>query len=197
MIYHSQAYADVDALAASVACLQADASVALPAGFAAASFQPLRACSKDCFIGPSTAGALAAILVRQASYFLMYSSHSGTPIESPAATSAFLSSAFGAVVVVAGAVVAGLSAGFALALFAVLAAGEPQAAAKIAKQNRLVTAKKFFMLIYFLLVFCDVPTLQLNIRGSGSCPEAVLDQKINFDEIMIMRTAVRTQPSTL
>jgi hypothetical protein len=33
---------------------------------------------------PSTCGAFAATLVKQASYFLTYSSHSATPTESPA-----------------------------------------------------------------------------------------------------------------
>src|SRR5262245_58932064 len=74
----------MEVFTASIACLHAGPSAAFACGLAADAFQPARAASNPCFMAASACGFLAATLVRHASYFLMYSSHSGTPIESPA-----------------------------------------------------------------------------------------------------------------
>src|SRR5215470_6526637 len=107
---------------------------------------------------PSICGFLAAILVKQASYFLMYSSHSGTPTESPAG-------AVLAVVLFAGAVVDVLFAGavvvvfdlFAGAVLLVVLAAPPQPAITItvAKASAAIryTVVLNFMLFSFLIVF--------------------------------------------
>src|SRR5947207_15651539 len=68
-------------LAVSSACLHACASPALPCGVAAASFHIFRAVSMLAFtVARIDSGTL---LLTHASYFEMYSSHSGTPILSP------------------------------------------------------------------------------------------------------------------
>src|SRR5947209_15435979 len=71
----------MDVLAVSRACLQAVASPALPCGVAAASFHILRAVSMLAFTVARIASG--TLLLTHASYFEMYSSHSGTPILSP------------------------------------------------------------------------------------------------------------------
>src|SRR5947209_17738606 len=71
----------MDDLAVSRACLQACASPALPCGVAAASFHILRAVSMLAFTVARIASG--TLLLTHASYFEMYSSHSGTPILSP------------------------------------------------------------------------------------------------------------------
>ena len=148
----------VAVLAVSIAVLQVEASVALPCGVAAADLNPFRCASKDDFNVGSTCGAALAIFVRQASYFVMYSSHSGTPTESPAGAVFAVSAEFaGAVVavvllvVVVVDVVAVLAALFAVALAVVFAAPPPQPNEIKAKHVAIANAKK--VLIVIILIF--------------------------------------------
>src|SRR5215203_441993 len=73
-----------------MACLQVVASEALPCSVEAACLKALRCCSKAVFIPGCACGAFSVIFVKQASYFLMYSSHSATPTLSVEAVSAFV-----------------------------------------------------------------------------------------------------------
>ena len=70
--------------AASRAFLQTVTRAVLPCGVEAPVLKLSRCAWNAVFKGASACGALAATLVRQASYFLIYSSHSATPTESPA-----------------------------------------------------------------------------------------------------------------
>lgn len=66
--------------AVSIKPLHWVASIVLPCGVDAAALKPFLCASNDCFIWGSTCGAFFAISVKHASYLVMYSSHSGTPV---------------------------------------------------------------------------------------------------------------------
>src|SRR4051812_49726237 len=70
----------VDAFALSIACLQVAGRVALPCGVEAADLNAVRCPSKADFKLGAICGFFAAIVVKQASYFVIYSSHSATPV---------------------------------------------------------------------------------------------------------------------
>lgn len=134
-----------------MAVLQVEASVAFPCGVEAAVLKPSRCAWKACFIGPSTCGAVFAIFVKQASYFLMYSSHSGTPVfgslVSALAVSVFAGAVvvFVVVVVVVDELAVVVFAG--LALTVVFVAAPPQPNEMIAKQKADAIAR---MLLIFI-----------------------------------------------
>jgi hypothetical protein len=148
--YQSQEYALVEVLAVSIACLHVVASVALLCGFAAAVLNEVRFASKACFIDGSTWGAALAILVRHASYFVMYSSHSGTPVFGPAVAVSVLVGAVVVLLVLAVAVVVDVFAGL-FAVVLVVFVAPPQPNETRAKHAAAAIAKKF--LIFIMLVF--------------------------------------------
>jgi hypothetical protein len=133
----------VDALAASVICLQVAGSVALPCGVEAALFMVLRAVSKLDLIVASDCGAFLEISVKQASYFLIYSSHSATPV---------LVRSDAVVLVVSVAVVLEVVvvvfAGFAAVFDVELVAPPPQPKDTTAKHTAAAIAKTNLILIY-------------------------------------------------
>ena len=83
----------MEAFAVSIACLQVPVKAALPCGVDAAALKPFRCASKEVLRPGAACGALAAMVVRHASYFLIYSSHSATPVFGSLA-SAFATSVF-------------------------------------------------------------------------------------------------------
>src|SRR5689334_8270899 len=125
LVYQLVHHCAVEALAVSIACLQVAGRVALPCGVDAAALKPLRCPSNACFMLGATWGFFAAIDVRQASYFVMYSSHSGTPVFG-ADESVFAVSLLDVVVLVV-VVVDVLFAGFAfVVVFVVFVVAPPQ-----------------------------------------------------------------------
>ena len=137
----------VAVFAVSIACLQVVARVALLCGLAAAVLNEVRCASNACFIEGSTCGAALAILVRQASYLVMYSSHSATPV-SGAVEAVVLEAVFaGAVVVVLDVVVvvevvfAGL-----LAVVVVLFVAVPPQPNEIAAKHRAAATNRIFLI---------------------------------------------------
>ena len=138
-------------MAVSIKPLHCEASIVLPCDVEAAVLNPLLWASNDCFRAGWACGALAAIIVRQASYFWMYSSHSGTPTESAFEVSvldAVLVAVFAAVFVLVVFVTTAVFALFVLVpVFAVLFAGEPHPNEAIAKQKVAATLK---MLVNFI-----------------------------------------------
>jgi hypothetical protein len=149
--YHSQAYDAVEAFAWSSAVLHAVARVAFPCGVDAAVLKPLRCASKAVFSEPSTCGALAAILVKHASYFLIYSSHSATPTESPAGAVLAVAVLAGAVVFVAVLVTVAVFDLLAVAVFV----APPQAVKKIAAPHRSTATKSKLVLNFILFVLVE------------------------------------------
>jgi hypothetical protein len=153
--YHSQAYDAVEAFAWSSAVLHAVARVAFPCGVDAAVLKPLRCASKAVFSEPSTCGALAAILVKHASYFLIYSSHSATPTESPAGAVLAVAVFAGAVVFVAVLVTVAVFDLLAVAVFDAVFVAPPQAAKKIAAPHRSTATKSKLVLNFILFVLVE------------------------------------------
>jgi hypothetical protein len=126
------------------------AKAALPCGVAAAALNPLRCVSNEDFKLGAICGFFAAIVVKQASYFLMYSSHSGTPVPGSVESALAVSVFAGAVVVVVDEVVVVVFAVlvvFAGLLVAVLAAPLPQPKETTAKQTSADIAIKFLIVI--------------------------------------------------
>ena len=138
----------MDVFAVSIACLQVVARVALLCGLAAAVLNEVRCASNDCFNAGSACGAAFAIFVRQASYLVMYSSHSATPVfglDESAVVAAVLA---GAVVVVDDVVVVEVAfAGLLAAAFVVLVAAPPQPNETIAKVIAAAIAIKLLIFI--------------------------------------------------
>jgi hypothetical protein len=108
----------VEAFAVDIAFLHWGANAALPSGVEAAFLNASRCVSKPVFKPGAADGAFAAMVVRQASYFVMYSSHSATPVFG-LVESDFVTSVFVVVVVVLVEVV--FAARFAVALLVVFA----------------------------------------------------------------------------
>jgi len=143
----------VDVFAVSIACLQAPTKVVRPCGVEAAVLKPFRCASKEDFIAGATCGFFAAMVVRQASYFLMYSSHSATPVAG-SDVSAFAISVFDvdelfadAVLVEAVFVVFVTLAGLLAVVFDVFFAPPPQPKERIAKHS---TAAIVIKLLIFM-----------------------------------------------
>jgi hypothetical protein len=151
----------VEVLAVSIACLQVEERVAFDAGFDAAVLKPLRCASNACFIGPSTCGAALAIFVKQASYFLMYSSHSATPVfGSDESDDVFVESELvavefdvvevvelAAVVLAAVVVVVFFAAVFVVAVLVVVLAAPPQPMNSMQTPRQSAAANKVFIFI--------------------------------------------------
>jgi len=99
-------------------------------------------------------GFFAAIVVRHASYFLMYSSHSGTPVAGSVESALAVSVFAGAVVVVVDEVVVVVLAvllAFAGLFVVVFVAAPPQPNERIAKQSAAAIAIK--LVIFIKLIF--------------------------------------------
>jgi hypothetical protein len=177
----------VDALAVSIACLQVPTSAALPCGVDAAVLKVFRWASKDVFRPGAACGAFAAILVRHASYFLMYSSHSGTPVpgsvESALAVSVFAGAVVVVVVddVVVVAVFAVLLA-FAGLVAVVFVAVLPQPNERIAKQSAAAIAIK--LVIFIKLIFLT------NIFSSEYASAIRSEDKEHLQLVKILTTLV-------
>jgi hypothetical protein len=142
----------VDDLAVSIACLQVAGRVALPCGVEAAVLKALRCASKLDFKPGAACGAFAAIVVKHASYFLMYSSHSATPVPGSLASafvSLFAAEVFaGAVLVVVVVVVVVVFAGlFVVVVVVVLVAAPPHPKETTANVNAAAIAIKFLNFI--------------------------------------------------
>jgi hypothetical protein len=141
----------VEVLAVSMKPLHCDASIVLPCGVEAAALNPLLCASNALFSPGCACGALAAIIVRHASYYWMYSSHSGTPTESALEVSVFdavlvFAAVFAAVFVVVVFVTTAVLVLFVL-VFAAVFAVEPHPIEAIAKQKVAATLK---MLVNFI-----------------------------------------------
>jgi hypothetical protein len=117
------------------------ASIVLPCEVDAAVLNPFLCASNEDLRAGSACGALALIIVKQASYFLMYSSHSGTPTESPAGS--VFATEFAAVFVTT----AVFDLFMLVPVFAAVFAGEPHPIEAMAKQNDAARAK---MLVVFI-----------------------------------------------
>jgi hypothetical protein len=145
-VYQFVHHAAVAVLAFDIAVLHCGANAALPCGVAAAFLKASRWASKLVFSPGAACGAFAAIVVRHASYLVMYSSHSATPVfglDESVVVAAVLA---GAVVVVDDVVVVDVA--FA-GLFAVvlLVAAPPQPNEIIAKQRVAAIAMKLLIFI--------------------------------------------------
>ena len=143
----------MEALAVSIACLHPLARVAFACGFAAAALKPLRWASNEERKAGATCGAFAAMLVKQASYFLMYSSHSATPTESPVEAVEVFAALFAAVVFVVVVVVVvvfvtvDVFARLAAVLVVLLVAAPPHPAETTARQSPAITNRKLLIFI--------------------------------------------------
>jgi hypothetical protein len=129
----------------------------LPCGVEAAALNPFRCASKAVFRPASACGALAAIVVRHASYFWIYSSHSATPVTS-LAVAVFEVSVFalvfavvfaGAVVVVEDVLVTVVFAALLAVELDVLVAAPPQPNERRAKHSAAAIMIKLLIFINF------------------------------------------------
>jgi hypothetical protein len=125
------------------------ARIVLPWGVDAAVLNPFLCASNEDLRAGSACGALAPIVVKQASYFLMYSSHSGTPTESPAGSvfATVLEAVFAAEFAVVFVTTAVFDLLMLVPVFAAVFAGEPHPIEAMAKQNDAARAK---MLVVFI-----------------------------------------------
>lgn len=146
----------IDCLAVSKAVLHPLARLVFPCGVAAASFHDLRIASND--VLKVARWASGTLLFTHASYFAIYSSHSGTPILSAEAVSVFVS-VLVSVVVVVDELLAGLLVVVVVLVVVVLVAVELQLENPIVPPTRATIKNRFL----FNLIICFVSSEKFKI----------------------------------